>query len=205
MDCDDTPISCALREIVRVLGEQSAWDGFWPTVLATALGAVFAAVFSYLFYRAEQKRRDKQEKLAAISSTIQSLAVLADSLISRSEKAFDAALHAHGEALVRLRLLLRDDEEIVAKYVARETLFWIRLPIDELSNRSQAIREELLQWAKGKLSLEHIERQFNELGDSGQEHLETPETIPAQLHNVNRGPSPTTPAASSATPDEEQT
>lgn len=186
MVCDSVTVMCALQNIEDAIRDQSPWDTFWPTVLATALGAAFAALFSFLLFRAEQRRRHREERMNALSAVIHTLAVLTDALTSRSSAALDSALNQYGAALARLRMTLNDKETIVERFIARETLWWPKLPIDELTNRSGILREELMQWARGTLDLDHFEKRFKNIGDSGMEGPETPETLPAHLRDINR-------------------
>jgi hypothetical protein len=179
--CTPTTVICELQAIVAELAHPSAWDSFLPTLLATVLGALFAAGSAFILFRAEQKRRDRAELLQAVAVLVQGLGALGDALITHTDEAVDAAVPRLDVGVSRFELAIGEDDEIVLACVKREYLWWTKLPVDEMSNRSQLLRAELVAWAKGRLTTDHFRARFGAIGDSGNEHPETPDTVPARL------------------------
>lgn len=60
MDCTSSPIACKLEEIARAI-EGAEWSNFWPTLLATLVGAIIAGGVSIGLYRHEKNLRKRGE------------------------------------------------------------------------------------------------------------------------------------------------
>ncbi|MFJ2542566.1 hypothetical protein [Microbacterium sp. NPDC087589] len=69
MNCAADPIACKLDEIARAL-QGSEWSSFWPTLLATLVGAAVAGLVSIALYRHERKRRNRSEVDVAVAELI---------------------------------------------------------------------------------------------------------------------------------------
>ena len=72
MDCESFPLSCKLDEIARAI-EGTEWSSFWPTMLATVIGALVAGCISIGMYRHEQTLRKRGEIDAAVSALIREI------------------------------------------------------------------------------------------------------------------------------------